>query len=129
MKLRIKGNAVRLRLTQGEVRALGESGQVEERTEFPGGTTLLYRVRVDDTKSNELSISYGNNLIEVQVPARLAAQWCTSEQVTLSATAALAAGALEVVLEKDFACLTPRAGEDESDHFPHPGSATPRGRC
>lgn len=128
MKLRIKGNAVRLRLTQGEVRALGESGQVEERTEFPGGTALRYRVKSDD-KIHDISIRYEENLIEARVPARVAAQWCTSEQVTLSTTAALAAGALEVVLEKDFACLTPRAGEDESDHFPHPGSATRRGRC
>lgn len=128
MKLRIKGNAVRLRLTRGEVRALSESGQVEERTAFPGGTVLLYRVRVDN-KTQEISITYENNLIEARVPAQLAAQWCTTEQVTLSATAALAAGTLEVVLEKDFACLTPRAGEDESDHFPHPGSAERRGRC
>jgi hypothetical protein len=124
MKLRIKGNAVRLRLTQGEVRALGELGQVEERTAFPGGTALLYRVRADN-KIQEISVRYEDNLIEVRVPGRLAAQWCTTEQVTLSATA----GTMDVVLEKDFACLTPRAGEDESDHFPHPGSATRRGRC
>ena len=124
MKLRIKGNTVRLRLTQGEVRVLGESGQVQERTEFPGGTALLYRVR-SDIKIPEISITYKQNLIEVQVPAPVAAQWCTTEQVTLSATA----GTLEVVLEKDFACLTPRPGEDESDQFPHPGSAERRGRC
>lgn len=128
MKLRIKGNTVRLRLTQGEVRALGESGQVQDCTEFPGGTALLYRVKSDD-EIQEISITYKSNIIEVRVPVPLVAQWCTTEQVTLSATAVLTVGTLEVVLEKDFACLTPRPGEDESDHFPHPGSAERRGRC
>jgi hypothetical protein len=128
MKLRIKGNTVRLRLTQGEVRALGEAGQVQERTEFPGGTALLYRVRSDD-KISEISIGYEGNIIEVRVPAPVAAQWCATEQVTLSATPALAAGTVEVVLEKDFACLAPRPGEDESDHFPHPDAGQRQGRC
>lgn len=128
MKLRIKGNAVRLRLTQGEVRALGEVGLVQERTEFPGGTALLYRVRSDD-KISELSVTYNSNLIEVRVPASVAAEWCGGEQVTLSATPALATGTVEVVLEKDFACLAPRPGEDESDHFPHPRAAQGRGPC
>jgi hypothetical protein len=27
---------------------------------------------------------------------------------------------LTILVEKDFACLTPREGEDESDMFPNP---------
>ena len=29
---------------------------------------------------------------------------------------------LSILVEKDFACLAPREGEDESDMFPHPGA-------
>ena len=29
-------------------------------------------------------------------------------------------GVLNILVEKDFACLAPREGEDESDMFPHP---------
>ncbi len=27
---------------------------------------------------------------------------------------------LKILVEKDFACLAPREGEDESDMYPHP---------
>ena len=37
MKLRIRGNSIRLRLTQSEVRRLAEVGSVEEWTDFGGG--------------------------------------------------------------------------------------------
>ena len=31
---------------------------------------------------------------------------------------------LKILIEKDFACLTERVGEDESDMFPHPEGET-----
>ncbi|EQD30453.1 hypothetical protein B2A_14108, partial [mine drainage metagenome] len=119
MKLRIKGNTLRLRLTQGEIRALAERGQVESRTEFPGGTTLVYRLRTDD-ENQELSVIYKNNLMEFTLSSASAERWCGTDQVTVSAERDVPGGKLQLVLEKDFACLVPRPGEDESDHFPHP---------
>lgn len=121
MKLRIKGDSLRLRLTQGEMRLLGERGEVEDRTSFPGGTALTYRLRVD-SKSDAISVSYTTNLIEFMLPATLSERWCGTDLVTLSASQANATGELRIVLEKDWACLAPREGEDESDNFPHPGS-------
>ncbi len=128
MKLRIKGNALRLRLTQGEIAALAAAGEVRERTEFPGGAVLTYRVS-SQNKIKEISVRYENNLIDFQIPEALCAQWCGTEQVTLSAAAPVASGTVQVVLEKDFACLVPRAGEDESDHFPNPRAAEGQGAC
>ena len=119
MKLRIKGDSLRLRLSQGEMRALAERGEVEDRISFPGGAALRYRMRVDQN-SSEISAGYAGNLIEVLVPGPLAERWCGSDLVTLSASQPLAAGELRLVLEKDWACLAPREGEDESDNFPHP---------
>jgi hypothetical protein len=29
---------------------------------------------------------------------------------------------LNILVEKDFACLAPRAGEDERDMYPHPNA-------
>jgi hypothetical protein len=128
MKLRIKGNALRLRLTQGEIRALAERGKVESRTEFPGGATLLYRLRTDKT-IQEISVSYKDNLIEFTLPAADAERWCGTDQVTVSGERDVPGGTLQLVLEKDFACLVPRPGEDESDHFPHPDAGQGPGRC
>jgi len=128
MKLRIKGNALRVRLTQGEIRTFAATGQVEERTEFPGGAALIYRVRRSD-ENDDVSVRYEGNLIEFRVPAELAGRWCGTDLVTVRAAPALASGSVEVVLEKDFACLVPREGEDESDHFPHPEAGAGHGRC
>jgi hypothetical protein len=49
--------------------------------------------------------------------------WAASELVSIDGEQGLDDGSvLRILVEKDFACLAPRAGEDESDMFPHPGS-------
>jgi hypothetical protein len=63
------------------------------------------------------------HLIQAQrilVPAATADEWCVSQQVTLAQVQGVGSAALSITLEKDFACLAPRADEDESDNFPHP---------
>jgi len=119
MKLRIKGPTLRLRLTQGEISALAQRGVVEERVPFAAGTTLIYRLR-SDPQAREISASYHGSVVEIRVPESTARQWCSSEQVTLAHAQPVPEGVLQITLEKDFACLAPRAGEDESDNFPHP---------
>lgn len=123
MKLRIKGDSLRLRLSQGEMRTLAERGEVEDRISFPGGAALRYRLRSDEN-ATVISASYALNLIDILVPRPLAERWSTTDLVTLSASQPLAAGELRLVLEKDWACLAPREGEDESDNFPHPEAKT-----
>ncbi len=119
MKLRIKGATLRLRLTQGEIRALQERGQVEERVPFAPSVSLIYRLR-KDSAAREIGASYDGNVVEIRVPAATADEWCVSSQVTLARVQGVGADSLNITLEKDFACLAPRAGEDESDNFPHP---------
>ena len=119
MKLRIKGPTLRLRLTQGEMQALLEAGVVEERVPFAPGTDLVYRLKCD-AAAHAISASFRNGVLEVLVPESNAREWCTTSQVTLAYEQALPEGALRITLEKDFACLAPREGEDESDNFPHP---------
>ena len=119
MKLRIKGPSLRLRLTQGEVRALLEEGSVEERVPFSAGVNLIYRLK-RDAAAGDISASFRNGVVEILVPEGDAREWCTSEMVTLAHEQGLPDGALRITLEKDFACLAPREGEDESDNLPNP---------
>jgi uncharacterized protein DUF7009 len=119
VKLRIKGDSLRLRLSQGEMRALAERGEVEDRITFPGGAALRYRLRVD-REISDISASYAENIVNILIPASLSERWCGTDLVTVSASQPLASGELRIVLEKDWACLAPREGEDESDNFPHP---------
>lgn len=120
MKLRIRDNSVRLRLTRGEVDALRDNGVVEARTAFPGGREFRYEV-----ESSPAIVSAGAFLsdgrITVRLPESEVHAWAGSEQVSISGEQQHNNGdTLVILVEKDFACLAPREGEDESDMFPHP---------
>lgn len=128
MKLRIKGDSLRLRLSQAEMRSLAERGEVEDRLSFPGGAALRYRLRRDEGVA-AVSARYGSDVIEVRVPRALAERWCGTELVSVSASEPIAAGELRILLEKDWACLAPREGEDESDNFPHPDAGKGAKAC
>ena len=121
MKLRIRDNSVRLRLTQGEVERLRDEGIVSARTGFPGGREFQYVV-----ESSPASVKPGaflsESVITVRLPETTVLAWANSEQVSIIGEQLLDAEKLKILVEKDFACLAPREGEDESDMFPHPQS-------
>ncbi len=119
MKLRIKGATLRLRLTQGEMRALLDQGVVEERVPFAPGVNLVYRLK-RDAAAGDISASFRDGVVEILVPEAGAREWCNTEMVSWAHEQALPGGALRITLEKDFACLAPREGEDETENFPHP---------
>jgi len=123
MKLRIKGSSLRLRLTQGEVRSLETEGEVAEQVQFGGGARLTYRLRTD-TQNPQISATYGDNVIDIRVPREAALTWSRTDQVTLSHAQGGDDARLQIVIEKDWNCLAPRANEDESDNFPHPDTGT-----
>jgi hypothetical protein len=122
MKLRIKGDSLRLRLTQSEVKQLVEGGVVEDRVRFGAGAALVYRLR-RDSGARSIGATYVDGAVEVRLPDRAALGWCESNEVTLQGTQPAAPDAeLRIVVEKDFACLTVREGEDESDNFANPNT-------
>lgn len=128
MKLRIKGDSLRLRLTQKEVGRLASDGVVEETIGF--GTSpdqsLVYRVRRADTVAS-ISTKFIVNELTVSVSADVAARWIGTEQVAMEAHNDIGNGRfLHILIEKDFACLTPRQGDEDKDTFPHPGTG---GNC
>ena len=127
MKLRIRDNSVRLRLMRGEVDALKRDGIVSARTEFPGGRTLSYRLESSPASIKpEAFLSAAE--ITVRVPETMALAWASTEQVSISGEQQLVDGdTLQILVEKDFACLAPRVGEDESDMYPHPKAD--EGKC
>lgn len=120
MKLRIKGDSLRLRLTKGEVAQLDTGGTVEDQIRFGGGEALVYRL-TRDAKAGAMTASFAQGAVEIRIPERSAHEWANSNEVTLAGAQPIAAGdELRILVEKDFACLAPRAGEDESDNFENP---------
>ena len=122
MKIRMKHNSVRLRLGQKEVARLDAEGRVEEIIEFGLNpeNTLVYALESAPEES-EIRASFEKNRITVFVPRAAVEKWARSEQVELETAQKISGGkSLKILIEKDFACRTPRAGEDDSDAFPHP---------
>ena len=120
MKLRIRGNSVRLRLTRGEIATLDRDGELSDTTRFGPNATLSYRVRLNDD-ADHITARLSGSDIAVDLPGAAARRWCESDEVGIGATLDTGDGSsLGVLVEKDFACLSPREGEDESDMFPHP---------
>ncbi|MBT8086297.1 MAG: hypothetical protein HKN35_12070 [Woeseia sp.] len=120
MKLRIRGNSLRLRLTKREVAALIAHGEIAERIEFGIGNALDYRLGMSET-ATECHAVLGDGGIVVFVPASVATHWANSDSVSIQAAQPLSDNrALTILIEKDYACLVDRPGEDDSDAFPHP---------
>ncbi len=119
MKLRIRGNSLRLRVTRGELETIADQGRVAEQVDF--GTSQLHYALVRDPAADAPSAHFDGQSIEVRLPAAAVDAWAGDEsEVSIDAEQALAEGSLRILVEKDFACLQPRAGEDESDMFAHP---------
>ena len=120
MKLRIKGNTLRLRLTQSEVNAFKKTGEIKDRIDF-GTSSFEYCLRKSD--KHVISTTYEENSICVAVPAPLLEKWTNSDLVGLDNTNDLNGeieGNIYILIEKDFQCLHKRPMEDETDNFPHP---------
>lgn len=119
MKLRIKGNTLRLRLSKSEIAKIGSEGYVEDAIGFGGNARLKYAMQVSDTPL--LSASLENCVITVHLPKALANIWVETEQVGFEIHQPLDNGeSLYILVEKDFQCLTTRPNEDESDNYAHP---------
>jgi len=120
VKLRIRDNSVRIRLTQSEVDTLRSDGILSARTGFPGGREFQY-VLESSPASVTPGAFFSDNVITVRLPETTVLAWASSEQVSIEGVQILDDGEqLAILVEKDFSCLTPREGEDESDMYPHP---------
>lgn len=119
MKIRICDDSIRLRLDRSEVEAIGRNDTVECHTHFPGGREFTYRLTVAET--NKVAASIAGSCIEVCLPKGVAASWAGDEtEVSIEAVESLARGELVLLVEKDFECLEPREGEDQSNRFENP---------
>ncbi len=114
MKLRIRGNSLRIRLTQGEVAALAAHGHCRETMTLAAGS-LTYEVRVSGDVDRPEAIFEQSDIV-VTLPADAVDAWAQSDEVTIAGEH----GPLRILVEKDFACLAPREGEDDADAYPHP---------
>lgn len=117
MKIRIKGNSIRIRLNRPEVEAFSESEYIEEKTEFGTGT-FIYALQQGGEQT--LTATFDGAKMTMFVPEVLIKEWSKETQVGFDAHMDLGNGkSLYLLLEKDFKCLD-ETTEDQSDNFDNP---------
>ena len=119
MKLRIQDNSIRLRLTRSEVDDVSAEGSVTASISFPNGARFEYSLE-SSSLTGQPRAQFSTDRLVVQIPQAMVRRWAVTEEVSITGAQPLEDGELSILVEKDFACLTPREGEDESDMFPHP---------
>ena len=118
MKIRIRGNSVRFRLTKSEVKTLCEMGFVEEKTNF-NESFFSYSIKASE-EHEDLHATFRNDSVILFMPKGLLSDWETNEKVGFYHTQSNRNGsALTLTLEKDFVCMDETV-EDQSDNYPNP---------
>jgi len=115
MKLRLTAKSVRLRLTQPEVKTLGETGSLEEC--IPLAPEAL-RIRLQSAHTPGPAASFNGRELTVELPAGDVAAWSASEQVGIEGDCR----GVRILVEKDFECLHPADPEENTNTYPNPAS-------
>ena len=121
MKIRIKDNFIRYRLTQSEVRALADTGRLEAETRFgPDEHQVLRYVIATKEDIEGLQADFSQHCITLYLSAPAAKNWPNEDRVGFEHTLQVTPeSTLFLLLEKDFVCLD-EVAEDQSDNYPNP---------
>ena len=119
MKLRTTSSSIRLRLSQSDVRNFADNGVVEETLNIDpsSGQYFRYGLYRDET-AEYLTARFEDRCLSISVPAAAAHIWASSDKVGIEAQEA--SDGPTILVEKDFACLKPRSGDEDVDTFPNP---------
>ena len=83
MKIRIKGNSVRYRLSQTDVRTLADTGRVVETTQFGPADAQVFRYALEAREgiADGLEATFADGCITLYLPAEAARAWPHEERV------------------------------------------------
>jgi len=124
MKLRIRGNSLRVRLTRSEIAQLAETGLIENRVQLGAlpDCALVYRLELSGAAVRPETV-FQKSQICIRLPRAEAMAWSKGQSIGIYSEEAWG---LKLAIEKDFKCLEPRPDEDQSDAFENPnGSSHP----
>jgi hypothetical protein len=112
MKIRIKGNSLRYRLTKTDVENFDRDGYLEETTNFG---TQVFKYALQRSSSDCLTADFNDNTIIMLMPVTMAIEWTSTDRVGYENST----GPMYLLIEKDFKCLD-NVAEDQSDNYPNP---------
>ena len=123
MKVRIKGDSLRLRISRSEVTQLLAGNCLEETIHFtPEARAKFTYALLQDSSVSMPTVQYTENRVAILLPADQANEWGFTDRVGIAEDISLGqVGSLALLIEKDFACLD-RSDEDNQDTFANPNA-------
>jgi Family of unknown function (DUF7009) len=126
MKLRIRGNSIRIRMDRKDLAKLLHCGRVIDAARFGPGVdrALTYAVEVGPAPRKRPHADYVAGRLLVTIDRDDVEEWSQGDHVGFDHAQAVEGGVVRVILEKDFACLDRSAGQEAEDAwaFPNPSS-------
>jgi hypothetical protein len=125
MKLRIKGNSLRLRVSRSELEHFLAGSRIEETIHFAAASQAKLIYALESTlQASAVRVRYRPQEVTVILSDEQARIWGKDSEVGVYTSVDIGStGSLEVIIEKDFACLD-RSDEDNGDTFDNPHAGT-----
>ena len=124
LKLRIKANSLRLRMTPSEMTRLLETGRIHETIHFPSHESACLTYAVEHRPDTPvLTVRYSPNEVVVVLSSAQARRWAETADIGIYGETPTHGGTLQLAVEKDFACLD-KSDAENVDTFPHPHQGT-----
>jgi hypothetical protein len=113
MKLRIRGNSLRLRVSKTELARIAESGKAEDTVRFSSEQSLRYAIEVRPTGA--VTATFADAAILVTLPKARLDLWLRPGEVSVEGSQPVGGGkVLQILLEKDEALHGRRSATDDS---------------
>jgi hypothetical protein len=123
MKLRIRGNSIRLRMDRRDISELLGRGHTGDEIRFGAGEdqALSYSVRLGPAPHNRPQVEFATGRLLVTIDPVDAETWRRTDDVGFDHEQLVDRNTvLRVLVEKDFACIDRPAGEELDDAFAFP---------
>ena len=102
MKLRIRGNSLRLRVSKTELAKIAETGKVEDTVRFSSEQSLRYGIEV--RTAGAVTAKFSDAAILVTLPKARLDLWLRPNEVSVEGSQPIGPGkVLQILLEKDEA--------------------------
>jgi hypothetical protein len=115
MKLRFRGNSLRLRVNRREVEALASGGRLEERVSFPDASGFRYSL--EPVEQPGAVASFRKNAISIGAPGQEVRRWAADDSVGLYYDLPTVGEPLRIIIEKDLECIDGPPDERDPDAF------------
>lgn len=126
MKLRLKGNTIRIRVDRRDLDLLVNEGQVVGEIRFgdEAGQRFSYVLEIGGASEALPNVDYRDGRFLIQIGGAAAKDWRQNDKVGFETTCERGGNTIRLIVEKDFACLDRPAGQEADDQFAFPNPSS-----